>query len=91
MEPRLTPATRLDYLDVESFRAMLESAPFEMFLKRLRREYERARQTCATENDPVALRRAQGAAQAWQVALALPEQLLADLKAAAGGKRRSVE
>lgn len=80
MEARLTPANRLDQLDAEQFRDMLASEPFQRVMARIRAELERARESCAGEDDELKLRRAQGAAAALRMALGLPEQILAEIK-----------
>lgn len=80
METRSTPTLRLDGLDAERFREMLESATFKLLLDRMRQQLERERETTERSDSEVAIWRAQGAIRAWRTALAVPEQILQEIQ-----------
>lgn len=88
MEAKLTRVSRLDQLDSEAFRDMIESASFKHLLARVGQILERERTTAERSDDVLAIRRAQGAAGALRSVLALPNQLLAEMKP--GALRKSV-
>jgi hypothetical protein len=80
MRAKFTPINRLDQLDAERFRDMIESPPFQLLISRVQAELERACETCVTGNDELAIRRAQGAAAQLRTVLRLPAQVLEEIK-----------
>jgi hypothetical protein len=76
-----------DAIDAERFRAMLESPSFWMLTSRMHAELNRASGACERAEGDVELRRAQGAAAAWRVVVALPASMLAEMKKSGGEKR----
>ena len=79
MEAKLTPSGRLDDIDVQRFKAMVESAPFERFGARIVAELERARLACERGEEEIQLRRAQGVVTALRMVLELPKTMLAEM------------
>lgn len=80
MQPTTKPSNRLDALDIEAFETMLASEPFRFYRERVDIELARAQNDCENANDERELRRAQGAAKALRVVLALPEMILKTMK-----------
>jgi hypothetical protein len=79
MQPKLTPATRLDDLEVRRFQEMIESPSFARLWGRVKAELERARGECERADGAVELRRAQGAVKALRTVLGLPAQVMAEM------------
>ncbi len=73
-------STRLDDLDAHEFEQMLASKSWRIYAERLSQMRTRLLNSCATENDEVNLRRAQGAVQYLECALEMPGVLLAEMK-----------
>ena len=81
-------AARVDALELEAFQSWKSGKQFARFENRVRAEHNRATLRCMFEADEVQLRRAQGAAAALASVLAMPEQILAEMRAGkkAGGE-----
>ncbi len=84
MQPKATPSARLDDFDLQRFKEMTESEPFKLFAARVTAELKRAEEACVRETEDVPVRRAQGAVVSLRTVLALPAQLIAEMKS---GKR----
>lgn len=80
MQPKLTPTTRLDDLEVRRFQEMIESPAFARLWGRVKAELERARGECERADGEIEVRRGQGAVKALQTVLGLPAQVLGEMK-----------
>ena len=74
------PSTRLDDLDAREFELMLASKPWRLYTERLTQMCNRLLNSCATENDEINLRRAQGGVEYLRCALDMPSTLLSEMK-----------
>jgi hypothetical protein len=77
-----TPAVksdRTDHLDAERFRDMVASPPYQLIVRRLQGELERARAACERENSEREVARAQGACAALRTALHIPDIVLEEI------------
>ena len=81
MQAKLTPVRRLDQLDAEAFKEMLDSASFQLVWARLRAMRDRELVAAASLDQVRDIRRAQGAVMALGAALALPQVLQEEFKA----------
>jgi hypothetical protein len=81
VEAKTTVADRLDALDKERFEDMIASPPFALFVRRIAAELARAQNDCERKDETVSIYRAQGAAAAFRVALALPELIVKEIRA----------
>lgn len=70
----------LDLIDAERIADMMKSEPFRVYQSRIQAELERARGTCETSDVTAEFHRAQGASKALRTVLALPAQILAEIK-----------
>lgn len=80
MKTPLRAVNRLDSLDLERFEAMVAADPFQLFLMRVQGELSRARTDCETQDEPAAIRRAQGQVKALRTVLALPDIMIAEMR-----------
>jgi len=76
MDLKVGPARRLDALDREAAEIVSQSQFFQLVISTIREDLERCRNDCATQEDVIAVRRAQGAVAALSRVLRLPQQLL---------------
>lgn len=72
--------TRADALDREAFEDMLRSKVFGLLRERLQQALKQVVTRCEAEESELHLRRAQGEAKALRMALALPDQILQEMK-----------
>lgn len=84
MDTQLRPARPMDKMDAERWQEIVESDLFQVFVRRIRAELERAQDVCLRGDDELDLRRAQGAVKMAQTVLGLPELLAAEMR---GGRR----
>jgi hypothetical protein len=77
---RAKPA-RFDTLQIDLFKKTIESEAFRRIWLRIGVEQARAVARCAREDTDIEFRRAQGAQAALASVLALPEQILAEMRA----------
>ena len=75
---------RFDSPAYDEQRKLIESPAFRRIWSRIEADHTRAVTGCTREDGEIQLRRAQGAAAALATVLALPEQILAEMRA---GKR----
>jgi len=71
---------RFDALEREAFENMVRSGAFQLFGERIRKALQVAGADCERADDELKLRRAQGQAAALRMVLALPEQILTEMK-----------
>lgn len=79
MQTNIIRSERLDGIDRSRFAAMIESESFQLLRRRITAELERARKVCERSESGLDIRRAQGAAAAFQTVLELPERLLLEM------------
>jgi hypothetical protein len=77
---QLKPSVRGDAIGADLFEKMLALPAFAKLWARIGAERDRAAAACLREDDEMKLRRAQGAASALSAALALPAQMLAEMR-----------
>jgi hypothetical protein len=80
MKTSIHPSTRLDDLDAREFEQMLASKSWGIYERRLIQMRGRLLESCATVDDEVNLRRAQGGVQYLSAVLDMPKTLLSEMK-----------
>jgi hypothetical protein len=80
MTAKLTPVNRVDALDREAFRQMLESEVFGAVQARIAAELKRAEEVCVRSDSEIEIRRAQGAVTALRAALGTPARILEEMR-----------
>ena len=79
MESKAVPVPdRLDALDRERFKEMVDSPPFALYSARLMHEFDRYRVECEVR-DGTELHRSQGSAAALRVVMDLPNTILKEM------------
>lgn len=79
VDTKVTSSQRLDHLDAQRLREMLESVPFGILRDRMKVLLERAQGDCERHDDPRDIHRAQGYVKALKAVLALPDQILREI------------
>jgi hypothetical protein len=80
MTTNVNNSNRLDGIDAERFRQMIESESFALLRKRIQQMFDTAARRCIEETDLPTLHANQGAAHCLRTILGLPEQLLGEIR-----------